>query len=465
MLRSRLLSARYVAILAQCMVVVGFSLTAILAGPIARYSTRRATVIRDMDVPGLLPSRYVNGIDYANVEWNLTYSRLDKAGFPLDQLLDYLPDNAVDWSFDATQWNSSWSLECQSTPKTVISLETTGQCESIWYEMPGLMQVVDSDRYDAAYTRIYRFNSDTQNVKDSLNFIVGFNNLDHVEAENTFRKMDLVIASIHLHGAAGNDNITMDCDFGIGPIEHSSFTKVECTIQRRESVNDYNNIAFPDIDYDFQSSLPNALISYYAARMTQESTSDQSIATIQPDELVRFYQTYTITKDIQYRQPVTRSLNVKLSVVQISVVFLTFAAFIALLIILGLINYALFALRHRRTMRMVPQSKLDWVIQSIQPEEHPLVQSGSQSRLRTTLSPTHGIISGDGGLKRRTAEFEAATYGQPQSNAWVNKDSMAASQHPMSPAVSHILSPQFPQNKTPLLEQRDVLDDESRRSA
>ena len=416
-----------------------------------------------MDVPGLLTTRYHNGINYASVEWNLTSSRLNKAGFPLDQLLGYLPDNAVDWSFDATKWNSSWHLECQPTPETVSSMETIGQCEDLWSEVPGITQVVGPYRYDAVYAQLSGFKSDAQYLKDALIFIVGFTNLDYVEAERTSRKVDLVIAAIHIHKVPGYDNGTSDCSFGIGPIEDSSFAKIDCTIQRRESVNDYANVPFPDIEYDFQSSIPNALVSYYGARLTQESTSDEPITTIQPDELVRFHQTYTISKDIRYRQPVTRSLNVNLSVVQISVIFLTVTAFITLLIILCLINYVFFALLNMRTMRMVPQSKLDWVIQSIHPEEHPLVQSRSHARHSVTLSPTNGIISAATGLKRRTAEFEAATYGQPQSRAWIHRDSMASIQYSMSPAMSHTLSPQFSQSKIPLLEQRAVFDDEHRR--
>ena len=84
MLGSKLHSARYKGLLAQCIVVLSFSITAILAGLIARYSTRQGSIVREMEVPGLLATRHLNGVDFANVEWNLIYSRLDQAGLPLD---------------------------------------------------------------------------------------------------------------------------------------------------------------------------------------------------------------------------------------------------------------------------------------------------------------------------------------------------------------------------------------------
>lgn len=139
----------YKLILVQCTIVVLFSIAVLVSGPIAGYSTRRGTAVRSGVVPGFLASRQHNGIGYAVVEWNLTYARLDEAGYPLDQLIDYLPDNPVEWKFDASEWNSSWNMDCQKTPQTTIQLEAIGNCSNLRAEVPGLAQAFSYDQWES----------------------------------------------------------------------------------------------------------------------------------------------------------------------------------------------------------------------------------------------------------------------------------------------------------------------------
>jgi Na+/glutamate symporter len=47
LLKSQILSRRYLRILLQCLVVAFFTTTAILAGPISRYSTRRGEITQE----------------------------------------------------------------------------------------------------------------------------------------------------------------------------------------------------------------------------------------------------------------------------------------------------------------------------------------------------------------------------------------------------------------------------------
>ena len=68
LLKKRLVCLRYSALCAQCLVIGLFSATALLSGPIARYSTRRGSIVREQGVPGFLASRSHNGMGYANVE-------------------------------------------------------------------------------------------------------------------------------------------------------------------------------------------------------------------------------------------------------------------------------------------------------------------------------------------------------------------------------------------------------------
>ena len=128
LLKSRILSSRHLQILAQCIVIAFFSATGILSGPIARYSTRPSHRISQVQVQSSLASVEHNSIGYAVVEWNHIQSSLDVAGFPYDQLLDVLPDTSTPWIYDKSEWNSTWSMNCQSTPFTPITLYDTGNC-------------------------------------------------------------------------------------------------------------------------------------------------------------------------------------------------------------------------------------------------------------------------------------------------------------------------------------------------
>lgn len=93
-------------------------------------------IVRQQDVPGSLAARGQGGLSL-DAEWNSTFSRLDSAGAPRDELLDYVPNN-IAWVYEATQWNNSWSFECQETPNTPIKLHDTGDCTNTSSELPDL---------------------------------------------------------------------------------------------------------------------------------------------------------------------------------------------------------------------------------------------------------------------------------------------------------------------------------------
>lgn len=457
---TRLVSFHHGSTLAQCAVIVIFSITAIVSGPIARFSTQRGRIIREQDVTGLLATRFHGGIDNANVGWNLTHSRLNQADFPLNQLLDYLPDNSVNWAYDASQWNSSWTLECELFPQTSVALETVGNCtQDLVDEVPSLDAVFDWSKYD--YRRgIWSAFQVNPVLKDVLLFMTAVSESNYSESEDTYRSMSVMIASIYMHNVPINEDSDTTCSFGVGRSERSSYTKIECSVRRRDSVPDAFNLAFPDIRFGYERSLPTALSAYYTARHIQESTSDEPITIISPEELIRFYQTYTVTKDTQYRHPVTRRLSVELQVVQISTIFLTIAALAALLITLGLAYHALFILLHFETVRTVPQSKIDWIIQSIhhaEARDHlpPFTTTTSHHDYSVTLHPSQATGPIPNG---RRQQFAAAAYGRATST----RQLPPSTAHGAIPDLGGGLSPQFSpagndnSNKTPLLAQRSV---------
>ena len=434
LLKEKLLSLRYLTILAQCVVVMCLSTTAILSGPIARYAAGKGYIVAELDVPGLLASRHHNGMSLANVEWDITYTRLEKASFPKDQLLDYLPDNSVDWIYESQQWNSSWLFDCKRYPNTPIKLKDSGNCTNVFTELPGLEQAFSYSEWDDYFTAWGGFYNELDMNKDILLFVYGVKEWDYEEAGGTNRSMSIMVASVHMHNVPRfkTSSSTDECSWRDGEIERSSYTKIVCELRRKADVLDPNNLAFPD-SYR-PSSVPSAYKAYYQARFTQQCTSDCPISVITPDELIRFYQTYVIIKDLQHRQPVTRRLSVRQRVVKLSTMFLSVALLVTLLIILGILQYAWFAVRHRSILTGTPQLKLDWMMQSIQTEDRPFADRKGRLRRSVTVDSTSGL-AGMSSLRRKRREFEAAKYGGRATTTWFLKDSASPSEYGASPRM------------------------------
>lgn len=248
--------------------------------------------------------------------------------------------------------------------------------------------------------------------------------------------MSILLASIQMHDVPRKQDPTDSCSFRQGDIGKSSYTKIECELRRQKAVEDGFNVAYPDINYDTYSNVPIAYTAFYQARFTQEATSGSNISVISPDELIRFYQAYNIAKDLQYREPVTRRLSVSLEVVQLSVIFLTIAMLVGLLILLGLIRYGLFAILHWRIMISTPQSKLDWMIQSIQTEDHPL--SDTARRIgKNVMASQAARLSGFLSIGAKKREFETAMYCERGAIAWPVTESAAVTDQVTSPMLNH----------------------------
>lgn len=428
LLKGKLLSSRYLSVLAQCVVVICLSSTALLAGVIARYSTKRGHIVSQDDVAGSLVTRQHNSMGLASVEWNLTYDRLDEADFPNDQLLDFLPDNNVDWSYDPAQWNNSWSIECEQTPKRSIDMYDSGNCTEYRYELPNLDQIISYDDWDGYRHSPGGFYNTRQNIKDALMFIYGWKSWDFEEACETNRSMTFKLASLHMHNVPRDQNDT-DCLYRKGDIGESYYTAITCDLRRKDQVPDACHVAFPDVDGN--NGVASAYTDYYLARFIQESTSNSPISVITPPELLRFYQVYTVVKDLQYRQPITRSLSVNVRVVQLSTVFLTIALLLALLISLGLLIYAFFVVRHHDIVENTPQSKLDWMLQSIQTEDRPLTDNKGRLRRSVTVEDTQGLV-GMPSVRRKRREFEKAKFGGKATSTWFLRESPGLSTEGMS---------------------------------
>jgi hypothetical protein len=375
LLKVKIFSRRHVKILVQACLVVFLSLAALVSGPIARYSTRIGHRVSSFDTPGMITWRRHNSILGASVIWNTTFFSLDGANFPYDQLLDYLPDPTINWIYDSREWNSSWTLDCNNTELSQIELEDVGNCTSMFDEIPGLAKVISLDKYDTDNTSSWwaGYYEDGMH-KDVLLSISAAKESSVDPGTGITNEMAIDLAAIHLHKLHLQTDSDSLCYFGEGPIESASYTKIACTVRRIDLNPDQHNIAFPDSDTPWLVS--RALVQNYQAQFIRESIRG-NITVITPRDLTRFYQVWVATKDTQNGFTISRSLSLRLPIVQLSTVFLALAILTFMLVIFGIGSYIIAALRYRKVFEDTPQSKLEWMLKVIQDQDP---QQGDRSR-------------------------------------------------------------------------------------
>ncbi|KAL6252596.1 hypothetical protein RBB50_000315 [Rhinocladiella similis] len=412
LLRSRSLSVCHSKLLAQCTVVVFFSVVALVSGPIARYSTRHSHKLKPLEISGAVAWRFHDCIISTPVMWNATFTSLDRAGFPHDQLLDYVPDSTVDWRYQAEEWNSSWSFDCLPTYETAVELEAIGNCTGVMPdEIPGLQRIISTDKFNTSNSEMGWWHGDYHEndlLKDVLMLVAAMKNTEVDETSGQVREMALELAAVHMHHMSGKpEDDESACDFGKGPIQSASYTKIECTASRVPGRVDNEYAAFPD--GMVRSCLAQAVVQNYQARFISESVNGRRPSLVVPEDLVRFTQVWMATKDTQNLMTVPRSISVQVTVVQLSAVFLACALLVFVLIVLGLAAYAYRYLRHRRVLGNMPQSKIDWMLETVEST------SGNDSCHIAGSSlqnhdETKQIGVGDGAAEKRRSLFENAVY-------------------------------------------------------
>ena len=441
-----ILSSYYLRILAQCVVVTGLTAVAFASGPIVRFSTRWGTKMVTREIPGLMANRWHSGISHEGVLWNNTWDSLDKAGFPETQLLDYLPNITSDWRYVPTQWNSSWQMQCEYTEETPIALTVVEtECNddtTVNDQIPALESVYPEN---AMWKRDHSYpynsfegqtNNDDTRWLDLLMFRTGYDFLNIDNATGIWDTIDLTLVALRMHGVpeAARDS---PCNFAAGPVDSANYTKAFCKIRKTLATADDNyDVAFPDNNsLDFLSS---AYTSFFQGRYMREVIAGDPTTVVTAHNLARFYQVYQITQDTQNKHANSRRMDVQLEVVRLSTIFLIVCIIAALLCIFGVFHYGIFTLRHYNTVDRTPQSKLDWMLQSIEKSQAgtPLIpQTSPYQAQHSRRSSRHSVQSmrspdlASPTVGRRRSDFETATYGsspgpsQPYHMNWLSRSS------------------------------------------
>lgn len=114
-------------------------------------------------------------------------------------------------------------------------------------------------------------------------------------------------------------------------------------------------------------------------------------------------------KDTQNLISVPRSISVRVDIVQLSAVFLAFALSAFVLIGLGLAGYAYRHTRHKGVLENMPQSKLDWMIETIQVGRR-TSEDGGRHTFASSLVNNAMKTGGNGMTKKRRRLFDNAMY-------------------------------------------------------
>jgi len=408
-----LTAKRYRRILLQSLIIFGLSVSAVLSGPIARFASRRGYAVRPMEIPGALASTTWESMREADVVWNQTKASLTNANFPMDQLLDFLPDTTIPWVYKEDEWNNTWRAKCNFDPVTPISLKATGNYSAypqfdVFIEIPELSKIIPSQFLDAktgawhaslgSWTQYGRY-------QDVIIFYV--QTIQPKEYDNYTQdvSMGLLMSAIWLHDAPmapvdnnGNSNGT----FGIGPIGKSSYTRAICDLERSPSSINNNYTAFPNLEDPLDDAVSDAMENHYHATFLRQATYVGNVSVPTGEDMFRFYQAYTISKDTQKPLPEVRKISAQMPTVELSSVFLAVIILVGFLTFTGLIHHSFFLLRHRSEISQMPESKLDWLLQSLREAEkinsNSVPESPNERRTSSITSP-----------KPRTT-FDSATY-------------------------------------------------------
>ncbi|KAI0114266.1 hypothetical protein F4776DRAFT_330743 [Hypoxylon sp. NC0597] len=313
----------------------------------------------------------------ANVLWNDTIQSLNRANFPTDQLLDYLPPWSAPWIYKAREWDPTWRMICNNTPETILyNVEAYGNYT--FYDpvnaFPAYRETYNPSWFDLSRYRMQAdFNSwqivtDEIPFKEALFFILFQSDPkvnDRMYANNETLQISLSV--LHVRGF----KVTNFSDTGqgavtrwepIGPVQNATFSRTECNITRKEIVKDEN--AIPWIWTNDTYSITMSYQQYYMYSLETAASKGLVVETPTPKDLLRFYQVYMASVNTINSTPTLREVSVWRDMVQLSVALLVAIIVLAMVTIWLGIRYFIFVRRHGPKLEeaCIPDGKIEWMV-------------------------------------------------------------------------------------------------------
>ncbi|KAJ9655404.1 hypothetical protein H2198_005708 [Neophaeococcomyces mojaviensis] len=416
LLRHEILTSRYRGLFIQCIFVLFLTVCTLLSGFLARFSTRSVLTIVPELVEGSIASRDTSSLLYNILDVAATYDRLNETQFPPTKLAEFWPDPTVRWRYTDDQWNSSWTMKCsynESVEVVGTSIVTNNCTNGLWQQWPWLYDNwwdwgLDND--STAYYHGYRSSGmlvpdqvkSNTTIKDVLMFVHGYEMPKKVLIDNfnITKSMRIRTVAVHLEDLPRNISSVKDdeaCHYVKGPIRRASYTSATC-----ELVRDLGNLSSADLyawgagpDKVDAKKISDSYIQFYAGRFWRESISNTRMTTITGPELVKFYQAYQVVKETRgtlyyntsdSKPKVIRTIDVQVRAAQVSLTCIILCGVMALVVIFGLINYWLFLLWNLKDLDKTPQSKLDWMLQTLRTETDSGSKTKARHKLRTSIS-------------------------------------------------------------------------------
>ena len=464
LLRHEILSSRYRSLLIQCIFVVVLTVCTMLSGFIARASTRSVTAIVERDVEGSLATRDTESILYDSLDITAVYKGLVEAKFPQTKLIEFWPSPYSGWIYNDEQWNSSWTMDCKYNDTTLIpdtSIVTDNCTNGVWQQWPWIYDNwwdwgIKESSYSYYNSDGINFSQDENYFRDVLLFVHGYEiyTTELRDGLNLTTSLTMRTVAIHLHNVPRNGNDSAECTWVQGPIESAEYSSTTCDLKRNLGTRTGTDLdtwgAAPELaDLDHQVS---AYTQFYAGRLRRESFAGLPITNIPGHELAQIFQAYQATKDtggtLYYnitdpsRPKMQRTLDVSVHAAQVSLVCLVVCGVLAFVVLLGLLNYWLFVLLHFRHLHATPQSKLDWMLQTLKKEGAPTDNKRMRHHLRDSISSPdlHAEIVPLTKLDKAAKSMDTATV----TTREVEADEIASGTPRQTNLVNYVWSPISP---------------------
>ena len=148
------------------------------------------------------------------------YTRLESAGSPRNDLLDYIPPNDLAWVFVPAGWNNTCSFERQSTPQKLVKLHDSGNRTKLRYDARTERDV----RLCAMGSRLAQLERPFQQPKplERQFFLHVWRGWEYEQLSNTNRAMDISLVAVRMHYLVRSQNDTDGCNYMTGDIRRAT---------------------------------------------------------------------------------------------------------------------------------------------------------------------------------------------------------------------------------------------------
>jgi hypothetical protein len=336
-------------------------------------------------LPAVRGGGYFGNALFEEVLWNDTAHSLNSAGFPDNQLLDFLPPVTIPpWIYVASEWDPTWNIACTYSDNVILSNVTGSGSHDFYHPIDAFSSYRES--YDATWlnTSKYRVTSDfdsfaiwtlPKQLQDAI-FVTLIQSDPEIDDRMHYNNETLELSISLLH--ASDFKVSFDDTGGVvggqnwkptGPIGRASYSRADCTITRKALVLNPEQVPWPWTNDT--GSIAKAFTTYYMAPFFGQAVKKQELVLPSSRDLLQFYQIYMASVNTLQSNVAPRTLSVKVQTVELSVVFLVILIILTLMTAWSSIRYAIFLKRNKTQLEelYLPDGRIEWMIHAVKTSE------------------------------------------------------------------------------------------------